>query len=131
MNYASSIIVFCALTCQTLIGAGDVYAESCQERARRIIASAPNSDYQCFENGARLFIVKWSRGAPSEEFFIRTGETLGGFSDVPAPIIESMARSCHDVALRSGEYRLPGVKFTLTCRIRGAATSVAIIVDAP
>jgi hypothetical protein len=108
------------------------FAESCQQRAKRITALAPNSDYQCFENGARLFILKWSgRQTPPDSFFVLAGEALGGFADIPAPIMESMARSCHGGALRSGKDHIAGAQFTVTCTVRSTSTSVEVNVEAP
>lgn len=121
---ASFALGWCATT-----SAQPAFAESCQERAGRITAVAPNSDYQCFENGARLFILKWDGRQPPDDFFILAGEALGGFSDVPAPIIEEMAKSCHGAALTSGQHQMSGVQFTLACHVRGNLTSVAITVE--
>jgi hypothetical protein len=128
---AKYVLAFCALTWRLLVSTHPAFAESCQERAGRITSMAPNSDYQCFENGSRLFILKWDGRQPPEDFFILAGEALGGFGDVPAPIIENMTKSCHGVALTSGHHQMSGVQFTLACHVRGNLSSVAITVDAP
>lgn len=112
-----------------LISGRPAYAESCQERAQRITGAAPNSDYQCFENGARLFVLKWAGREPPEDFFILAGQALGGFADLPAPIIEEMSKSCHSIALKEGHHQMSGVQFKLGCQVRGNFSSIAITVE--
>jgi hypothetical protein len=124
------LFAICTVLCG-LSWAHPAFAESCQDRAHRITAMAPNSDYQCFKNGARLFILKWSGREPPENFFVLAGRALGGFSDVPAPIIEEMSKSCYAAALKQGRHRMSGVRFGLACQVRGDSGSVAITVEAP
>lgn len=129
VSMRTHFFVICTALCG-LLWPNPAFAETCQDRAHRITKLAPNSDYQCFENGARLFILKWDGREPPQDFFLLAGEALGGFGDVPAPIIEEMSKSCHAVALKEGHHQMSGVQFTLACHVRGNSSSVAITVDA-
>lgn len=122
-HFTVCAVLFC------LLGAHPAYAESCQERAQRVTELAPNSDYQCFENGARLFILKWVGREPSDDFFILAGQALGGFSDVPAPIMEEMSKSCHSIAMKDGQHQMSGVHFKLACQVRSNFSTLAITVE--
>jgi hypothetical protein len=131
MTFTKYVLASFTLAWGALAFAQPAFAQSCQERAGQITSMAPNSDYQCFENGSRLFILKWAGRQPPDDFFVLAGQALGGFGDVPAPIIENMAKSCHGAALTSGQHQMSGVQFTLACRVRGNSSSVAITVEAP